>query len=99
MTTLSREERIARQETNLAAKRSRSAYPTMVDMVRRPAAIARVHTFENLNFVAKARQDLLAGGLSLNEQLRAKTLIHSALQMARRNGETAKFMGCALYRF
>jgi hypothetical protein len=40
------EDRIARQETNLAAKRSRSA-----------------------------------------------------AQMARRNGETAKNMGCALYRF
>jgi hypothetical protein len=93
------EDRIARQETNLAAKRSRSAYPTALDMVRRPSAIARQHAFENLNFIAQARQDLLAGGLDLRETLRLKTLIVSAAQMARRNGETAKNMGCALYRF
>lgn len=92
-------ERTAINATRLAAKRERSHYPTSVDMVRRPAAIARQHTFENLNFVAKARETLLAGDLDLNTRLRTITLVRSALQMARRNGESAKFLGCSLYRF
>ena len=75
------------------------AYPTTHDMLYRRSAVARKMAFENLNFVAETRAALLRGEIDEDRILDAKTLILSALQKARRNGETAKFTGCALYRF
>lgn len=73
--------------------------PTTYDMLYRKAAVARRMAFENLNFVAQTRQHLLRGEIEVAKIQEAKALIRGALQMARRNGESARFCGCALYAF
>lgn len=76
-----------------------SSYPTTYDMLYRKAAVARAMAFQNLGFVEQTRLALLRGEIEESKVVEAKTLIISALQKARRNGESAKFLGCALYRF
>lgn len=95
---LSREDRIAIQEARIAAKRERSHYPTSHDMLHRKSAILRQMTFENLNFVAVNRSQLLRGALDEATAAKVKVMIRSALWKARRNGESAKFTGCNIHR-
>lgn len=78
---------------------NRSDYPSTYDVLYRKSAVARRMAFQNLNFVAETRQHLLRGEIEVEKITEAKCLIRGALQMARRNGESAKFTGCALYRF
>lgn len=96
---LTREDRIAIQQTRLAAKLAApSPYPTSRDMLTRKSAIVRRMCFENLNFVARVRADLLAGGIPEGDALALKSRLRGALQMARRNGDSAKHLGCAIHR-
>lgn len=76
----------------------KSSYPTTHDMLYRRQAVARQMAFENLAFVADTRSALLRGEIEPAKVVEAKTLIVSALQKARRNAESAKFLGCALHR-
>jgi hypothetical protein len=75
------------------------AYPTVHDMLYRRHAVARQMAFENLNWVQEARLALLRNEIEPDRRIEVKSMIISTLQKARRNGESAKFSGCSLYRF
>lgn len=96
---LSREERTAINETRLAIKRNRtSPYPTVHDLQTRKSAICRIGAFENLNGAARLREALLRNEFDEAGSLTAKAMFRGALQKARRNDESARYSGCALYR-
>lgn len=95
---MTREERIAVQNANIARKVGYPYYPTSADMLYRKPAILRQMTFQNLRFVAETRLALLRGEIEERKVQEAKTLIIAGLGKARRNGDSAKHTGCNLHR-
>lgn len=86
------------QEANIERKVRYPYYPTTADMLYRKPAILRQMTFQNLRFVEDTRLALLRGEIEERKVQDAKTMIIAALGKARRNGDSAKHTGCALYR-
>lgn len=95
---LTRQDRTAINETRLASKRARVYYPTTQDLLHRPAAVRRITAFENLNWAEEAIRTLLRANLDDEKRLQLKTYARASLQRARRDGESAHYLGCALYR-
>lgn len=98
MTYLSHEDRVAIQQGRLAAKRSRTSYPTARELLERPAAVRRREAFEDLNWAEDALRMLLSGGIDDKKARDLKTYIRTRCQKARRSAESAKHLGCALHR-
>lgn len=96
--TLSREDRTAINETRLAAKRNRVYYPTSHDLLHRKYAVRRIEAFENLNWAEQVVRTLLAVKVDDEKRLNLMAYARTSLQRARRAGESAKFLGCALHR-
>lgn len=73
-------------------------YPTTYDMLYRRAAIARSMAFQNLEFAAETLRSLQKGEIEDCMIPRAKVLVRTAIEKARRNGDSSRFLGCGLHR-
>ena len=74
----------------------KSSYPTAAEMLHHPARVARRMTFENMNAIERCRKSLLSGECDLKARLNAQAVILHAVQMARRNNDSAKCHGFRL---